>query len=81
VIHAFYVPGFLFKRDAIPGRTSEFQFSPDRTGTYPGACAEFCGLNHAFMRFSVRVVPASEYQAWVAQQQAAAASPTPGVSP
>jgi cytochrome c oxidase subunit II len=81
VIHAFYVPGFLFKRDAIPGRTSEFQFSPDRTGTYPGACAEFCGLNHAFMRFSVRVVPASEYQAWVAQQQAAAASPTPRVSP
>jgi cytochrome c oxidase subunit II len=81
VIHAFYVPGFLFKRDAIPGRTSEFQLSPDRTGTYLGECAEFCGLNHAFMRFSVRVVPATEYRTWLAQQQAAAASPSPGGSP
>jgi cytochrome c oxidase subunit 2 len=80
VIHAFYVPGFLFKRDAIPGRTSEFQFSPDRTGTYQGECAEFCGLNHAFMRFTVRVVSGSDYASWISQQQAAqlqAGSPSP----
>jgi cytochrome c oxidase subunit 2 len=81
VIHAFFVPGFLFKRDAIPGRTSEFQLSPDRTGSYQGECAEFCGLDHAFMRFSVRVVPSSEYQTWVAQHQTTEVSPSPDASP
>jgi cytochrome c oxidase subunit 2 len=81
VIHAFYVPGFLFKRDAIPGRTSEFQLSPVRTGTYQGVCAEYCGLDHAFMRFSVRVVPASSYRTWVVQQRATDASPSPGAIP
>jgi cytochrome c oxidase subunit 2 len=67
VIHAFYVPGFLFKRDAIPGRTQEFDITPNQVGTFQGACAEFCGLNHAFMRFTVRVVTPSEYASWLAE--------------
>jgi len=82
VVHSFFVPGFLFKRDAIPGRVTEFQFTPERAGTYEGACAEFCGLNHAFMRFSVRVVSSSAFASWVAEQQASAgASPSPEPSP
>jgi cytochrome c oxidase subunit II len=72
VIHSFYVPDLLFKRDAIPGRTTDFQIVPDRLGTFHGQCAEFCGLDHARMTFAVRVVPASEFDAWLARQGAAA---------
>jgi len=70
VIHAFWVPGFLFKRDAIPGRTSEFDLSPTAAGTYRGECAEFCGLNHSYMVFTVKVVDPATYRSWIAAQQA-----------
>jgi cytochrome c oxidase subunit 2 len=73
VIHAFWVPDFLFKRDAIPGRRTEFDVTPNEPGVYHGACAEFCGLNHAYMVFSVRVVSASEFDAWLNAQRAAQA--------
>jgi cytochrome c oxidase subunit 2 len=66
VIHSFYAPDLLFKRDAIPGRTNVFQFVPDRIGTFHGQCAEFCGLDHARMTFDVRVVSAPEFDAWLA---------------
>jgi cytochrome c oxidase subunit 2 len=72
VIHSFWVPGFLFKRDAIPGRTNVFDLTPSRLGTYRGECAEFCGLNHAYMTFSVRVVRPATYDAWIARQRTAA---------
>jgi cytochrome c oxidase subunit 2 len=72
VIHSFYVPGFLFKRDAIPGRVTEFDLRPDRLGVYRGECAEFCGLDHAYMNFTVRVVPAAQFQAWLSSQRSAA---------
>jgi len=75
VIHAFYVPGFLFKRDAIPGRTTTFDVVPSTTGDYLGECAEFCGLNHAFMRFTIRIVPASEFDAWIARVGASPSTP------
>jgi cytochrome c oxidase subunit 2 len=71
VIHAFWVPGFLFKRDAIPGITQVFDVTPTVVGTYHGACAEFCGLNHAYMVFTVRVVSDSDFAAWLAEQRAA----------
>jgi cytochrome c oxidase subunit 2 len=64
VNHAFWVPDFLFKRDAIPGRTSSFDLRPSKLGTFLGRCAEFCGLDHALMNFSVRVVPPDEYARW-----------------
>jgi cytochrome c oxidase subunit 2 len=64
VIHAFWVPGFLFKRDAIPGVTQTFDVTPTTEGVFPGACSEFCGLNHAYMRFAVRVVSADAFDAW-----------------
>lgn len=72
VIHAFFVPDFLFKRDAIPGRTTEFDLSIDEPGLYRGLCAEFCGLNHWRMRFTIRAVPPLEFDAWLAEQESAA---------
>jgi cytochrome c oxidase subunit 2 len=70
VDHAFFVPQFLFKRDAIPGRTSTFDFTVDSAGTYRGQCAEFCGVYHAQMLFSVRAVTAGDFQAWLAAARA-----------
>ena len=64
VNHAFWVPDFLFKRDAIPGRATSFDLRPSKLGTFLGHCAEFCGLDHALMNFSVRVVPPDEYARW-----------------
>lgn len=64
VDHAFWVPDFLFKRDAIPGHPTTFDLNPTKLGTYLGRCAEFCGFDHALMDFSVRVVPASDYARW-----------------
>ncbi len=64
-IHAFWVPEFLYKHDAIPGRTFEFDVTPSRIGTFQGHCAEFCGLNHAYMNFSVQVVSGAEFDAWL----------------
>ena len=65
VVHAFYVPDFLFKRDATPGLIQRFDLLVDREGIYRGQCAEFCGLDHARMTFTVRAVPASEFEAWL----------------
>jgi cytochrome c oxidase subunit 2 len=84
VIHAWYVPAFLYKHDAIPGRVALFDITPAQAGVFPGACAEFCGLNHAYMRFSVRVVPAAAFEATVrstASSSNTPAPPTPSPSP
>lgn len=78
VIHAFWVPAFLFKRDAIPGRTTQFDVTPTQEGTFRGVCAEFCGLNHAYMTFSVAVVDPTAFESWQAQQ--ATLTPTPEAS-
>jgi len=76
VIHSFFVPALLFKRDAIPGRTSSFTFTPTVLGTFPSQCAEFCGLYHSKMTFEVRVVSPADYQAWIAEQRKALKSIT-----
>ena len=65
VDHAFWIPDMLFKRDALPGRVSAFDLTPTKLGTYIGRCAEFCGLNHALMTFTVRVVTPDEYRRWL----------------
>jgi cytochrome c oxidase subunit 2 len=72
VIHSFFVPDLLFKRDAIPGRTTTFEFTPTQLGTFPAQCAEFCGLWHSKMTFDVKVVTSIDYQAWIKQQRKAA---------
>ena len=79
VVHAFYVPQFLYKRDAIPGREQVFELTVEQAGVYRGECAEFCGLYHARMPFSIRAVPDGDYQAWLIAQRAA--QPTPAVQP
>lgn len=66
VIHSFYVPAFLFKRDAIPGRPTEFEFTVEQPGAYRGQCAEFCGIYHARMKLTVRAVSRAEFEAWLA---------------
>ena len=65
------MPAFLFKRDAIPGRPTEFEFTVDEAGTYGGQCAEFCGVNHDKMTFFVRAVPQADYEAWLGERRAA----------
>jgi cytochrome c oxidase subunit 2 len=67
VIHSFWVPAFLFKRDVIPGRPSEFQIVPEREGFYQGKCAELCGEFHSDMLFNVAVVSREEYDAHIAE--------------
>ncbi len=76
VIHSFFVPDLLFKRDAIPGRTSSFTFTPTQLGTFHAQCAEFCGLWHSKMTFEVQVVAAPDYQTWIEQERKASASVT-----
>jgi cytochrome c oxidase subunit II len=68
VIHSFYVPQFLIKRDTVPGITNQIDLTIDREGVYTGQCAEFCGLLHGDMRFSIRAVPSAEFDAWLARQ-------------
>ncbi len=67
VVHSFYVPRALFKRQAIPGRTTEFDLTFEKVGTYQGHCVQFCGLAHDDMLFRVRVVSPGEFQSWLAQ--------------
>jgi cytochrome c oxidase subunit 2 len=80
VNHAFFVPEFLFKKDAIPGRDNVFAFTVDEPGRYGGQCAEFCGIYHARMPFTVVAVSRADYDAWLAQA-ATRASPPPSPAP
>ena len=75
VIHTFWVPNLHGKKDMIPGRESTIEFRADRPGTYRGQCAEFCGLEHALMAFTVVAEPAAQYDAWLARQRAPAPQP------
>ncbi len=69
VVHSFYVPAFLVKRDMIPGVDNSLEIRPTEPGRYAGVCAEFCGLDHWRMAFDVEVVSPAEFQAFVAEQQ------------
>jgi cytochrome c oxidase subunit 2 len=65
VIHAWMIPAFGVKQDAIPGFVRDTWFKSEHTGVFRGNCAELCGKEHAFMPIVVRVVTADEYTAWV----------------
>ena len=66
VIHSFWVPAMLYKKDVIPGKTNYLYFSTkNRTGTFVGKCAELCGEYHSAMLFNVKIVPQSEYDAHI----------------
>jgi cytochrome c oxidase subunit 2 len=68
VVHTFYVPQTLFKRQAIPGTVNEFDLTFEKIGLYHGQCTQFCGLDHADMTYRVRVVSQGEYQGWLAAE-------------
>jgi cytochrome c oxidase subunit 2 len=70
VVHSFFSPAFLTKLDVVPGRENQLVVEPSREGTYLGHCAEFCGLDHARMNFTVQIVSADEFDAWLADQGA-----------
>jgi cytochrome c oxidase subunit II len=76
VIHSFWAPSINGKRDLLPGYSSAFWFKVDEPGIYRGQCAEFCGLQHAHMGFSVIAEPVDQFQAWEQQQLKPAADPT-----
>jgi cytochrome c oxidase subunit 2 len=83
VIHAFYVPQFLFKRDVIPGVHNQFDLeipASDAGETYRGQCAELCGIGHRTMVLDVHVLAPADFQAWY-EKQVAAASATPAPPP
>ncbi|MGE3713017.1 MAG: cytochrome c oxidase subunit II [Alphaproteobacteria bacterium] len=69
VIHAWAVPAFGVKRDAVPGRLNSSWFKATKTGTYYGQCSELCGVGHGFMPIRVDVVEKDEFDTWVAAQQ------------
>ncbi|MEM9495669.1 MAG: cytochrome c oxidase subunit II transmembrane domain-containing protein [Pseudomonadota bacterium] len=72
VIHAFALPAFAIKIDAVPGRINETWFRADREGVFYGQCSEICGIKHAFMPIAVEVVSRDKFEAWVDSQRAVA---------
>jgi cytochrome c oxidase subunit 2 len=80
VIHAFYVPQFLFKRDVVPGRVNKFDFKvneSDAGQTFRGQCAELCGAGHRIMLFEVHALSPADFDAWLAQAIAEADAKSP----
>src|SRR6478672_10256098 len=83
VIHAFYVPQFLFKRDVVPGQVNRFEFTVDAGDagqTFRGQCAELCGIGHQAMHFDVVAVTDADYDAWI-KKKIAEANATPAPRP
>jgi cytochrome c oxidase subunit 2 len=80
VIHSFWVPSLTGKMDMIPGRVNRLALEPTRTGTFRGACAEFCGSSHALMNFIVVVMEGAEFDRWLDGQERPAVAPTGAVA-
>lgn len=70
VIHSWTVPAFGVKQDGIPGRLAELWFNAEEEGIYFGQCSELCGINHAYMPITVKVVSEADYIAWLERQGA-----------
>lgn len=75
VIHSFWIPQLTGKTDVVPGHNNSRWFKADNSGTYEGICAEFCGTQHANMKFNVKAVDPNAYMTWIHTQQQAALSP------
>ena len=67
VLHAWALPSFGVKRDAVPGRINETWFKAEKVGTYYGQCSELCGIKHAFMPITVKVVSDEDYKEWLSE--------------
>ncbi len=87
VIHAWYVPRFLFKRDVVPGQVNHFEFTVDEDDageTFSGQCAELCGTGHRVMLFDVLAMTQADYDAWLArliEKENATPPPAPSGAP
>jgi cytochrome c oxidase subunit 2 len=77
VIHSFWVPAFGVKQDAVPGRPTQIYLTATQTGTFPGMCAELCGLGHTGMTTTVVVSDQAALDAWLSQQPVAHPSGSP----
>ena len=75
VIHSFWVPSLMGKMDLINGQQNAIQFTASKAGVYRGQCAEFCGLQHAHMAFTVVALPPDQFSTWRDAQISSAASP------
>lgn len=75
VIHSFWVPRIHGKIDMVPGKTNSLSFEPTQTGRFRGACAEFCGIAHAQMLIWLVAESSQDFDAWLDDQRAGAASP------
>ena len=73
VLHAFWVPEFRLKQDAVPGQPTELRFTPNRIGEYPVICAELCGPYHGAMRTKVIAESPADFATWVNEQKVASA--------
>ena len=80
VLHAWWVPAFAVKQDAIPGFIRDAWFTADKVGTYRGSCVELCGKDHAFMPIVVEVMEPEKYAQWVVAQKAKSAEMTVDVN-
>jgi cytochrome c oxidase subunit 2 len=76
VIHAWTIPAFAVKQDAVPGRIAELWFKAEREGVYFGQCSELCGKDHAYMPITVKVVSEQVYADWLARTKTADAGTT-----
>jgi cytochrome c oxidase subunit 2 len=75
VIHSYWVPQLGWKKDTIPGKTNDLWAQFDQAGVYDGACTEYCGTQHAWMRVRLVAEPGDQFDAWVRQQQQPAPAP------
>ena len=76
VVHSFWVPQIGWKLDMIPGRTNEMHFTVDTEGEYDGACTEFCGAQHAWMRIKIVATSTSDFDTWSARESQPASEPS-----
>jgi len=75
VSHAFFIPAFRVKKDVYPNRKNDAWFKSDKVGRYDIACAEYCGLNHAYMYSAVHVMEQKDFDAWFVRESAKAGLP------
>lgn len=75
VVHSFWIPSLGGKVDMIPGRTTRLTLHPDRVGTFRGICAEYCGMSHAYMNFTVVVVERDDFHRWLIDQSTSRSVP------
>jgi cytochrome c oxidase subunit II len=77
VIHSFFIPQFMFKKDSFPDHVNRFDLTITKPGVYHGQCAQYCGLAHGQMHFYIHAVPETEYRDWLAKAKKQAASGCP----